>query len=163
MDKILIGENFDMINKSDIVIMSVEEELQRSEQISDKATSDRDLVKSTLREAIPLIKFTEDDVRDHKATKAMLSVLKAYTDITKDEESSAFKRVNTKMRLKEVNNNEQQNEAVQALIMAVTTNDTTSDIVADTKIEDVELDLDADLEASITKGELKDDPNDVTF
>lgn len=152
-----------MINKSDIVIMSVEEELQRSEQISDKATSDRDLVKSTLREAIPLIKFTEDDVRDHKATKAMLSVLKAYTDITKDEESSAFKRVNTKMRLKEVNNSEQQNEAVQALIMAVTTNDTTSDIVANTKIEDVELDLDADLEASITKGELKDDPNDVTF
>ena len=152
-----------MIDKSDIVLLSVEEELQSVEQKSDKATEDRNVAREVLREAVSLIKFTPEDVRDGKTSKAMLNILKAYTDTAKDEEASAHKRVSSKLRLKEVNSSEQQNEAVQALIMSVTSSDDSKDLDDAAPIEDTELNLDPDIESTISETELRDDPNDVSF
>lgn len=152
-----------MVSNTEIALLSMEEELYRTEQVSDKATSRREKLLEKLEAAIDKINFTEEDLRDGKSSSSLLAIIDKYNSINKDEESAAFKRVSAKARLKEVKSNEQQSEATIAMINKLC--DRSNDDLGDEDIGDVttlELELSPNLENSINDEELRSDPDDLT-
>lgn len=152
-----------MVSKTELALLSMEEELSRTEQVSDRASQNRSKIIAKLEAAVDKIEFTSEDIRDPKATTALLSIIDKYNSVNKDEESSAFKRVSAKARLKEIKSNEQQSEATIAMINKLC--DRTSSELDDNYLGDVtevELNLSPELSETISDLELRGDPDDLT-
>lgn len=149
------------LDKGNIALRSMEEELKIMEDVGDKATATRNKVRTILDDAVSKISFSEDDVRDPKVTLAMLSVLDKAVATAEKEENASFKRVSAKAKLKEIKSSEEQSEATIGLIKAITQNDTSKDVVLPAAPDEIELNLDPDMEP-ISETELRLDPDDLT-
>lgn len=146
---------------SEILLMTMEEELHRTEQVTNKTTSKRDRVNTILEQALDHISFNENDIVDSETTTNKLNILKLYTSNLRDEEASAFRRVSAKAKLQEVKASQQQGEIVMGIITKITSRDPTQDIKLEGDPTDVDLNLNPDIESSIKDYELKTDADDL--
>lgn len=149
------------MDRQKIVLLSLEEEFGRAETISDKISSARGKLIAKLEQATDLMEFTADDVKDVKTTEAMMNVMSTALSALKDEETAAYKRVSAKTKLKEAEQNQDRDDAIIKLISHVTSLSVDPD-------EDIELpdestlELPPELLSTISKDELRADPDDLT-
>lgn len=150
------------MDTKEIAMLSMEQEAERAERVTDEASSRRKKALDVLDRALDKIEFSEEDIRDPKSSSAMLSIISQYASVSKMDEDAAFKRVTAKARMKEVKSNEQQSETTVALIKSLCERNIDSEIENDISIEETELNLSPDLSESIKDTELRDDPDDLT-
>lgn len=145
-------------------IRSMESELQHFDQVVDQTTVKRDQLASQLFDLTQRVKLSDDDLKDPQAVSAAMSLMSSAMKVMNDQEQTAARRINMKIKQAEQNRADSTSEQVVELYKLMASGNL-SQIETTVDLSGVSLDLENafTLEGGvILDTELRMDPKDLS-